>query len=48
MVTEFLNVYQIMEKKNIDMRTAAYIHALNRYGESIVAQGTQQHYFSTA
>lgn len=46
MVSEFLNVYQIMEKNNVSMRTAAYIHALNRYGEAVVAQGTQQHYFS--
>jgi glutamate dehydrogenase (NADP+) len=46
MVSEFLNVYQIMEKNNVSMRTAAYIHALNRYGEAIVAQGTQQNYFS--
>lgn len=47
MVPEFLKVYQIMEKNKIDMRTAAYIHALNRYGEAVEAQGTQRHYFST-
>lgn len=46
MVPEFLNVYQIMEKNNLDMRTAAYIQALNRYSEAVVAQGTLQHYFS--
>lgn len=45
MVTEFLNVYKIMETKHVDMRTAAYIHSLNRYSEAVIAQGTQQHYF---
>lgn len=45
MVREFLNVYQLMESHSIDMRTAAYVHALNRYVEAVVAQGTQ-HYFN--
>lgn len=45
MTREFLNVYQLMEGHNIDMRTAAYVHALNRQAEASVAQGTQL-YFS--
>jgi glutamate dehydrogenase (NADP+) len=45
MAKEFRNVYDIMIKNTIDMRTAAYTHALNRYNEAVVSTGTQQ-YFS--
>jgi glutamate dehydrogenase (NADP+) len=38
---EFKNVYQLAEKHQSDMRTAAYAHALNRVGEAISAHGTQ-------
>ncbi|MHB1949003.1 MAG: Glu/Leu/Phe/Val family dehydrogenase [Gammaproteobacteria bacterium] len=47
MSTEFTNVYQLMESHKTDMRTAAYVHALNRYVEAVVVQGTQS-YFSGA
>jgi glutamate dehydrogenase (NADP+) len=42
MVREFDRIYTIMHDKKIDMRTAAYVHALNRYSEAVVAQGTQE------
>lgn len=42
MLREFNNVYAQMEKHNIDMRTAAYIHALNRHSEAVVALGTHE------
>ena len=44
MVREFANVYQLMESHEIDMRTAAYVHALNRYVEAVMAQGTQSYF----
>jgi glutamate dehydrogenase (NADP+) len=44
MVREFNNVYEIMEKNACDMRTAAYIHALNRQAEAIVALGTGEYF----
>jgi len=34
-----------MENKKIDMRAAAYAHALGRIGEAIESQGTSK-YFS--
>jgi glutamate dehydrogenase (NADP+) len=46
MVKEFSNVYQLMEKHQVDMRTAAYIHALNRHIEAVTAQGTQRYFDS--
>lgn len=45
MVKEFNTVYDMAQKHNIDMRTAAYAHALNRIGKAISAQGTHS-YFS--
>ena len=44
MVREFTNVYNLMEKNKIDMRTAAYTHALNRIGEAIEAKGTRRYF----
>jgi glutamate dehydrogenase (NADP+) len=44
MVREFLTVYQLMESHKTDMRTAAYIHALNRHVEAVVAQGTESYF----
>ena len=44
MVREFSNVYQLMENHKTDMRTAAYIHALHRHVEAVVAQGTQSYF----
>lgn len=45
MTEAFNTVYDLMEAKQIDMRTAAYVHALNRIGEAVTASGTQR-YFS--
>ena len=45
MLREFKNVYHLMSLHNIDMRTAAYTHALNRLAEASAALGTQE-YFS--
>jgi glutamate dehydrogenase (NADP+) len=45
MVLEFNNIYELMKQNKTDMRTAAYIHALNRYTEAITSQGTHG-YFS--
>ena len=43
--TEFTNVYRLMNHYKTDMRTAAYIHALNRLSDAVSAQGTHG-YFS--
>lgn len=45
MLREFNKVHDLMEEHGTDMRTAAYIHALNRHAEAVVALGTQD-YFS--
>jgi glutamate dehydrogenase (NADP+) len=45
MLREFGNVYALMETHKTDMRTAAYIHALNRQADAVVALGTHD-YFS--
>jgi glutamate dehydrogenase (NADP+) len=47
MVREFNNVYELMESHKVDMRTAAYIHALNRQAEAVSALGTHE-YFAQA
>ncbi len=39
---EFNAVYGLTAEKQIDMRAAAYVHALNRLSEAIEAQGTSQ------
>jgi len=41
---EFDLVYRRMMEKNIDMRTAAYAHALSRIGTAIAAQGTRKYF----
>lgn len=40
MSREFRAIYAVMEREKIDMRTAAYAHALTRIGEAVEAQGT--------
>ncbi len=45
MTREFDAVHSIHEGKDIDMRTAAYVHALDRLNEATQARGTR-HYFS--
>jgi glutamate dehydrogenase (NADP+) len=37
---EFNVVYELMESKQTDMRTAAYAVGLSRIGEAIASQGT--------
>ena len=38
---EYWEVHERSQQKNIDMRTAAYAHALSRIGKAITAQGTK-------
>ena len=45
MAREFNAVYGLSGRHQVNMRTAAYIHALDRIGGAIQAKGTQQ-YFS--
>lgn len=47
MLREFNHVYALMEKHRTDMRTAAYIHALNRQAAAVVALGTQDYFSQT-
>ncbi len=44
MVIEAEKVWLIAEKFSISLRTAAYIHALNRLGEAMDAKGTRDYY----
>ena len=44
MLREFNAVYELMEEQHTDMRTAAYVHALNRIGAAIESQGTQEYF----
>jgi glutamate dehydrogenase (NADP+) len=43
-VTEAEKVWAIAQEFSVSMRTAAYIHALNRLGEAIDAKGTRDYY----
>ena len=47
MSREFNAVYNFMEDKHIDMRTAAYAHALSRIGEAIESLGTKSYFTGT-
>lgn len=42
MTREFNNVYELMQARNIDMRTAAYVLGLNRIGQAVEALGTSR------
>lgn len=44
MAREFNSIYELMEDKSIDMRTAAYAHALKRLSEAITSLGTQSYF----
>jgi glutamate dehydrogenase (NADP+) len=44
MIEETEITWSISQEKGISMRTAAYIHALNRLGEAIDARGTMDYY----
>ncbi|MEB3340692.1 Glu/Leu/Phe/Val dehydrogenase [Okeania sp.] len=43
-VTETESIWQISQELSISMRTAAYVHGLNRLGEAINAKGTRDFY----
>ena len=44
MEREFNTIYDLIDRHEIDMRTAAYVHALNRIGSAIEAHGTQSYF----
>lgn len=44
MTREFNAVYDLMGRHEIDMRTAAYTHALSRIGDAIASQGTSSYF----
>jgi glutamate dehydrogenase (NADP+) len=44
MASEFNLVYNLMLEKKIDMRTAAYAHALSRMGAAVESKGTHQYF----
>jgi glutamate dehydrogenase (NADP+) len=44
MAHEFETIYEFMEEHRIDMRSAAYAHALQRLGEAIEAKGTRTYF----
>lgn len=44
MSDEFNHVYDVMNNHETDMRTAAYVHALNRIGSAIKAKGTRSYF----
>ncbi len=46
MVEETQQIWQLSQELAISMRTAAYVHALNRLGEAINAKGTRDYYTS--
>jgi glutamate dehydrogenase (NADP+) len=46
MEPEARQIWNVKQKKDIDMRTAAYVHALDRIASAIEAQGTKT-YFSS-
>ncbi len=46
MAREFHAIMDLKEERDIDMRTAAYAHALTRIGKAVEAQGTSQYFKS--
>ncbi|MEM6447755.1 MAG: Glu/Leu/Phe/Val dehydrogenase [Cyanobacteria bacterium J06642_2] len=44
MVEETDRIWQVSQEKSISMRTAAYVHALNRLGEAIDVRGTRDYF----
>ncbi|MGB7416914.1 MAG: Glu/Leu/Phe/Val dehydrogenase, partial [Thermosynechococcaceae cyanobacterium] len=46
MVTETEAIWQLAQQQGLSMRTAAYVHALNRMGEAISTKGTRDYYLS--
>lgn len=41
---EFKNISTIMSQYDVDMKTGAYIHALNRYSDAVLSQGTHGYF----
>ncbi|WP_339908482.1 Glu/Leu/Phe/Val dehydrogenase [Symmachiella dynata] len=48
MAREFNAIYELMTNHGINMRTAAYVQALNRIGEAIESQGTSRYFLNGA
>jgi glutamate dehydrogenase (NADP+) len=46
MVKETERIWEIAQQKSISMRTAAYVHAVDRLAEAIDAKGTRDYYIS--
>lgn len=46
MVEETLKIWAIAQTDSVSMRTAAYIHGLNRLGEALSAKGTRDYYLN--
>ena len=44
MSREYWNVFELTQRHDIDMRTAAYVHALSRIGKALTAQGTEEYF----
>jgi glutamate dehydrogenase (NADP+) len=44
MAREFQTLYTFSHEKQLQMRTAAYAHALNRIGKAIESKGTQTYF----
>lgn len=44
MITEAEKIWQISQELGISVRTAAYVHALNRLGDALNAKGTREYY----
>ncbi|NER30394.1 MAG: Glu/Leu/Phe/Val dehydrogenase [Symploca sp. SIO1C4] len=47
MVEETEKIWSLTQELDVSMRTAAYIHALNRLGESLDAGGTRDYYINS-
>ncbi len=47
MLAETESIWTISQEKSISMRTAAYVHALNRIGEAMDAKGTKDYYVNS-
>jgi len=44
MARKFNAIYESAAAENIDMRSAAYAHALNRIGAAVESQGTSRYF----
>lgn len=47
MLAETEQIWEIAQAKGIDLRTAAYVHALNRIGTALSAKGTRDYYLKS-